>query len=170
MSTSRFATARGRLFFSVCNVLVAALTVMAVFRGLPLRHWLVDGSTILCAAGFGIGTVGLWMPSQPKIARIGLGIVSTLGLLSLIALVTGLGALEGIHGPLAAGSRLILVLVGAMIVPYLVVLPGIELSWLRDHAERNAPPPQKKSTPSEKAPEKSNESSVESELAKGGAS
>lgn len=134
MSSSRFATARGRLFFTVCNIVVAALTVMAVFRGLPLRHWLVDGSTILCAAGFLLGSVGLWLPgSGLKIARIGLGIVSTLGLLTLIALVTGLGALEGIHGPLAAGSRLILVLVGAMVVPYLVVLPGIEINWLREH-------------------------------------
>ena len=146
MSTSRFAAFRGRSFFTLTNLVVAALTVMAVFRGLPLRHWLIDGSTILAAVGFGLGTIGLWVPKRArKLASIGLGIVSTLGLLTLVGLVTGLGALEGIHGPLAAGSRLILVLVGAMVVPYLVVLPGVELSWIRaqddeaDGSTRTAP-------------------------------
>lgn len=141
MSSSRFAAFRGRSFFSVTNLVVGALTVMAVFRGLPLRHWLIDGSTILAAIGFGLATIGLWVPKRARrIARIGLGIVTVLGLLTLLGLATGLGALEGIHGPLAAGSRLILVLVGAMVVPYLVVLPGLEMSWInaRDELEGGA--------------------------------
>lgn len=141
MSTSRFAAFRGRSFFTLANIVVAALTVMAVFRGLPLRHWLVDGSTILAAAGFALATIGLWVPVRArKLASIGLTIVSVLGLLTLVGLVTGLGALEGIHGPLAAGSRLILVLVGAMVVPYLIVLPGVELSWIRVQDETDAAP------------------------------
>lgn len=142
MTTSRFAAFRGRALFSATNVIVAALTVLAVFRGLPLRHWLVDGSTILAAVGFGLGTIGLWMPRRGRrLASVGFGIVSTLGMLTIVGLATGLGTLEGIHGPLAAGSRLILVLVGAMVVPYLIVLPGVELSWLRAQADASALPP-----------------------------
>lgn len=140
MSTSRFAAFRGRSFFTLTNLVVGALTAMAVFRGLPLRHWLVDGSTILAVVGFVLGTIGLWVPKRArKLASIGFGIVTVLGLLTLLGLVTGLGALEGIHGPLAAGSRLILVLVGAMVVPYLIVLPGVELSWIRSQDEAHVP-------------------------------
>lgn len=150
MSTSRFAAFRGRSFFSLANIVVAALTVMAVFRGLPLRHWLIDGSTILAAVGFGLGTIGLWVPkSARRLASLGLTIVSVLGLLTLVGLVTGLGTLEGIHGPLAAGSRLILVLVGAMVVPYLIVLPGVELSWIKAQDESDKPEP----LPAPKKPE-----------------
>lgn len=140
MTTSRFAAFRGRMFFSATNVVVAALTVMAVFRGLPLRHWLVDGSTILAAVGFGLGTLGLWIPGRGrKLATLGFGIVTALGMLTIVGLATGLGTLEGIHGPLAVGSRLILVLVGAMVVPYLIILPGVEVSWLRSQDEQNPP-------------------------------
>jgi hypothetical protein len=39
--------------------------------------------------------------------------------------------LSGVYGPVGAGGAVVLVLVAALALPYLVVLPVVQLVWLR---------------------------------------
>jgi hypothetical protein len=54
-----------------------------------------------------------------------------LGLFLVTVLAVTASWLSGVYGPVGAGGALILTLVAVMALPYLVVLPVVELVWLR---------------------------------------
>lgn len=128
-------SAAGRLFCSIANLAVAALLCAAVYMGLPVRYWLVDGGTALTVLAYVVAAVALWVPrpAARRIARSALAVVLIMGMLTVVGLCTSLGALQGVHGPVSQGAQLIFVLVLALVLPYLVLLPGAELRWLSRH-------------------------------------
>jgi len=54
-----------------------------------------------------------------------------LGLFLVSVLAVTASWLSGVYGPVGAGGAIILTLVAVLALPYLVVLPVVELVWLR---------------------------------------
>lgn len=120
--------------FGVANVVAACVVVVGIFFGLPARWWPVDVSGALVATGFAVAGGGLlararWAPRLAKVVAIAVLIA---GLVLVICLATAVGWLSAIHGPVGRGGTIVVVLVVALVVPYLVVLPAAELVWLHE--------------------------------------
>ncbi len=54
-----------------------------------------------------------------------------LGLFAVTVVAVTASWLSGIYGPVGRGGAIILALVAALALPYLVVLPVVQLVWLR---------------------------------------
>ena len=128
-------TQRGKLAqvgFGVVNLVSAVLVGLGVFVGLPTRYWLIDVPAVvvivlLGAAGGGLLGRRAWGASVARVASI---VTLVLGLLLVGTLAVTVSYLRGIYGPVGRGGALILTLVAALALPYLVVLPAVQLVWL----------------------------------------
>jgi len=119
--------------FGALNLLSAALIGLGVFEGLPDRYAPIDGGAALLIAmlvGSGVGLVvrARW---SVAVATAAAGTSLLLGFVLVGALALSASYLAGIYGPVGRGGAIIFVLVMALVVPYLIVLPGAELAWLR---------------------------------------
>jgi hypothetical protein len=125
-------TRRAAIVFGVGNLLTAALLFVGVFVALPARWWPVDtGAAVL--TGLEIVS-GVALLANARLARrlavvaaaaalaLGLGVVTTLALTA--------SWLAGVYGPVGRGGALILVLVSALVLPYFVAWPAIQLVWM----------------------------------------
>jgi hypothetical protein len=123
---------RGRLAFGFLDLLAACLVAIGVFRGLPSRAWAVDGCAAAVIALLAASGVGLMLDRKwaPRVARATSMIVLALGLGLVAALGLTASYLAGIYGPVGKGGAVILVLVAALVLPYLVALPATQLLWL----------------------------------------
>jgi len=131
--------------FGTANLVSAALVGLGVFGGLPTRYWVIDVPAVvvivlLGAAGAGLLARSTWGAPVARIASI-VTLVLGLGLVGILALTASY--LRGIYGPVGQGGALILTLVAALALPYLVVLPAVQLAWLGPPARAavNAPAP-----------------------------
>jgi hypothetical protein len=120
--------------FGVANVITAALLLLGVFVALPARWWPVDtGAAVLVAlelaSGFGLLRGTSWGPLAAKIAA---AVALALGLLVVSLLAVTASWLSGVYGPVGRGGAIVLALVAALALPYAVVLPVVELVWLRE--------------------------------------
>jgi hypothetical protein len=119
--------------FGVADLLTAVLVMVGVFMGLPARWAPVDVPAIVLIAFKLVSGVSLIVRSRwaPRMATVGAALALALGL----ALVTGLALtaswLSGVYGSVGQGGALLLTLVAALALPYLVVLPVVQLVWLR---------------------------------------
>lgn len=126
-------SARGlALVFGALNLASAALVAFGVFSGLPDRYWPVDaiasGLTLLFAAsGVGLLSGASWSVTCTKVAA---GTSLAVGLALVCALALTASYLAGIYGPVGRGGSIIFVLVLALVIPYLVAIPVVELLWL----------------------------------------
>ncbi len=123
---------RARLAFGFLDLVAAALVAVGVFRGLPARTWPIDGVAsaviaLLLASGAGLLLGAKW---AAHVARGASFAVLAVGLLLVLALALTASYIAGIYGPVGKGGALILVLVGALVLPYLIVLPASQLLWL----------------------------------------
>jgi hypothetical protein len=124
---------RVSLVFGVADLVTAALVVLGVFVGLPARWAPVDVPAIVLTAFKLVSGVSLIVRARwaPRMATVGAALALALGL----ALVTGLAVtaswLSGVYGPVGQGGALLLTFVAALALPYLVVLPVVQLVWLR---------------------------------------
>ncbi len=129
-----------RVFFGVADLLGAAVTLFGIFVALPARWAPIDlggslASVLLLAAGLGLLADTRW---APRVTRIAAGIVLFFGLATIVALATTIGFLSGIYGPVGRGGVILFAIVVALVLPYLVVLPGAQLVWLGLRAPRDA--------------------------------
>jgi hypothetical protein len=124
---------RAALVFGTADLLTAAVVGLGVFAALPARWWPVDSAaavlTVLeVAAGVGLVTGTTW---AERAARAASAVALALGLFLVTVLAVTASWLSGVYGPVGAGGAIILTLVAVMALPYLVVLPVVELVWLR---------------------------------------
>ena len=125
-------TLRTTRAIGAANLTSAALVVFGVFGALPARWWPIDVaasvvSLLLAAAGVGLLAGAAWADRAARAASfvaLGLG----LALVATVALTASY--LSGIYGPVGRGGAIILVLVAALALPYLVVMPAVQLVWL----------------------------------------
>src|SRR5580658_1933619 len=127
---------RAALVFGVAGLLTAVLLTLGVFVGLPARWVVVDIAAALLlvlklASGVSLiaGTRG-----ARTTATIAAGLSLALGLALVTTLALTASWLSGVYGPVGRGAAVLMVLVAAMVLPYLVVLPVVQLVWLRPAA------------------------------------
>ncbi|HEY8039929.1 MAG TPA: hypothetical protein VIF15_09060 [Polyangiaceae bacterium] len=128
---------RAALVFGIANLLTAALVAFGVFVALPARWWPVDGAAVALVAlelGSGAGLL-LRAPWATRVARAACAVALALGLFTVSVLAVTASWLGGVYGPVGMGGAVILVLVAALVLPYVIVLPLVQLIWLRPRAE-----------------------------------
>jgi hypothetical protein len=124
---------RAALVFGIADLVTAAVLVIGVFVGLPSRWVPVDATAIVLtgaqvAAGVGLLAGKSW---APRVARAASAFALALGLALITVLAVTASWLSGVYGPVGAGGAVVLVLVAALALPYLVVMPVVQLVWLR---------------------------------------
>jgi hypothetical protein len=124
---------RSAVAFALTNLFTSALLVVGVFGGLPARWLPVDiaaGTLIALQLASAVG-----MLVQAKWAVRAAQLAAASGLMVGLVLVTALAVtatwLFGIYGPVGRGGAIVMTLVAALALPYLVVIPVVELVWLR---------------------------------------
>jgi hypothetical protein len=128
---------RAALVFGIADLLTAAVVVFGVFVALPARWWPVDSAGALLAvlelaAGGGLVARAPW---GERAARAAAAVALALGLFTSTLLAVTACWLSGVYGPVGAGGAIILSLVAVMVLPYVVVLPVVQLVWLRPRPE-----------------------------------
>ncbi len=131
---------RARIGFGVANLAVAVFVVVGVFRFLPTRWWVVDTGAVI--VGLLLGSSGLTLLAKAKIAepltRIASALVLAIGLALFTAIVATAGWIGGVYGQVGASGAIIFGLVAALVLPYVVVLPAVELAWIGPRARVKA--------------------------------
>ena len=127
-----------RIACGASDLFSALLLACGVFMGLPARWWPIDAgaivlTTLLVAAGMGLLLRAPW---GERVAWIASSFAVGIGLVLVTVLALTASYLRGIYGPVGRGGALIFVLVAALLVPYLVVFPALQLAWLGAEKER----------------------------------
>jgi hypothetical protein len=104
-----------------------------VFVALPSRWWPVDLAAALLtglqlSAGTALVARAAW---AERLARVACAVALGLGLFAVGVLAVTASWLSGVYGPVGRGGAIVLALVAALAVPYVVVLPVVQLVWLR---------------------------------------
>jgi hypothetical protein len=123
---------RVRIGFGIANVAVALFVLGGVFRLLPTRWWLVDGGAIIIALLLGGSGVSLLRsaPVAERLTRIAAAIVLVLGLALFSAIALTASWISGVYSQVGTSGAVIFGLVAALVLPYLVVFPAVELAWI----------------------------------------
>jgi hypothetical protein len=129
---------RTALVLGIADALTAALVVFGVFVGLPTRWWPVDSAAAILAvielaSGVGLVTGARWAAGLALLAG---AIALTLGLFAVTTLAVTASWLGGVYGAVGHGGAIVLALVAALVFPYLVVLPMMQILCLRAQAVR----------------------------------
>jgi len=117
-----------------CTQLLLALLVLGgVWLGLPARWLWVDlpGSALGLASVVAAVALLRGVRWAPALARAVLWAELVIGSACVTLLAISAAQLAGSYGPVGAGGALLMVTIAALVVPYLVVLPALQLRWLR---------------------------------------
>ena len=127
--------------FAVTNGLIALLIVVGVFAGLPLRWPPVDVPAILIVLLLLASAYALLRPKpwSLRVVRWAAGVVLGLGLLCIAALTLAVGFLSGVLGAVGSGGVTLFVMVIALVLPYLVVYPALQLCWVDRRSRTETP-------------------------------
>jgi hypothetical protein len=125
-------TRRVAIVFGVADLLTAALVALGIFVGLPARWAVVDVAAgvlvaLKVASGLSLMARARWAPTT-TIAAAAVALAMGLALVTSLALTASW--LSGVYGPVGRGGALLLTLVAALVLPYLVVVPAVQLFWL----------------------------------------
>jgi hypothetical protein len=126
-------TRRAAIVFAIVDLSTGALLGSGVFFGLPDRWIVVDATAaalmlLQLSAGVGLLARAPWAARLASVASLA-SLVVGLGLVTVLALTASW--LSGVYGPVGRGGGIILALVALLALPYLVVLPAVQLFWLR---------------------------------------
>src|SRR5688572_6542608 len=123
---------RARIGFGIANVVIGLAVAICVWRLLPTRWWVVDGGAAIISLLL-VGSGGALLRNAPiaeRLTRLAAFVVFALGLTVFAALVLTASWIHGVYGPVGKGGAIIFALVALMVLPYVVVLPLVELLWL----------------------------------------
>lgn len=114
--------------------MVASLVLFGVWVGLPARHWVVDAPgtalALVCAvSAYGLLAGRAW---GRKLAQVTSWFTLLLGAAAVSTLAIVAAHLAGLYGPVGAGGAVLMGTVAALILPYLVGFPLLQLAWLRE--------------------------------------
>jgi hypothetical protein len=130
-------TRRAAVAIGTANLFTAALVAIGVFVGLPTRWWPVDAAGGLVTAVDVVAGVGLLAGARwaERVALLASVVMLGLGLTLVTILALTASWLSGVYGPVGLGGALVLGSVAALALPYLVVLPLVQLVWIRAKAQ-----------------------------------
>jgi hypothetical protein len=118
--------------FAVGNGLLAVLLCIGVFGALPVRYWAVDASTCLLAGVLSLSSLGLLRSSawRWRVLRASALCELAIGLSAIAALALGVSYLGGIHNEVGRNALVAWIAGSALLFPYLIVYPALQLLWL----------------------------------------
>ena len=123
---------KARKGFGIANVAVAIFVTVGTFRFLPTRWWVVDLGVVVVAALLGASGVTLLANAgiAERLTRVAARVVLALGLSLFAALAITASWISGVYAQVGTTGAIIFGLVAALVLPYVVVLPAVELVWL----------------------------------------
>jgi hypothetical protein len=130
-----------RVTFGLLNALSALILLCGVFGVVEPRFWALDIPAALIALVELVSAVGL-LARQPWALRaleVAAWLTFGLGLLIVSLIAITIVFLRGIHGEYGLGALLVSGLIVALLVPYTVVLPAVELLWLKRQRAESRP-------------------------------
>ena len=118
---------------SCAQAVLAVLLLGGIWLGLPARWWPVDvlGSALGGAALVAAALVAAGKPFGLRWAGYVIWAELALGTLVVTLLCASMAQLAGSYGPVGSGGALLMGTILALILPYLVVLPVLQLRWVR---------------------------------------
>jgi hypothetical protein len=118
-----------RIALAVFDLAGALVIASAVFLGLPTRWWLVDtGAVLVVVSLLVMATAQFTTHRAVRLAARVAGLLTlALGLSFIAALAASFSYLAAIYTPVGRGGALICALAAALAVPYLVMLPAVQL-------------------------------------------
>jgi hypothetical protein len=122
-----------RIAIACSQAVTGSLVLIGVWLALPARWWPVDVAGTLVGAGALLVSVLLALRHRagPGVARVVLWAQLLLGSLAVTLLAASIAQLAGSYGPVGSGGALLMGTIAALILPYLVGLPVLQLFWLR---------------------------------------
>ena len=124
---------RVRVAFGVLNATAAAVLLIGVFVVVQPRFWALDLPLAAIAVVELVSAVALlaklrWAQQALALAA---WVSFVLGLLVVSLIVLSMVYLRGIHGDYGTAALAVSGLIVALLIPYVVVLPALELLWLK---------------------------------------
>ncbi len=131
---------RARIAFGIANALVALIFFAGVWLIQP-RYWVVDVPVMLIALVELVSAVALFAKLRWALRALLVAAWLTfgLGLLLVGMIVLTMVFLRTIHGEDGMVATLVSGLVIALIVPYTLLLPTVELLWLKRRTTESLP-------------------------------
>ena len=126
--------ANRRRLVAASHASIGVLLLGGIWLGLPARYLPVDvGGSLLagCALSAAAG-LGLHRRWGLALARLVAWLELLAGTLVISLLALSAAQLAGSYGPVGGGGALLMGAVALLVLPYLVVLPALQLAWLRD--------------------------------------
>jgi hypothetical protein len=132
---------RVRVAFGVLNALSGVVLLCGVFVVVEPRFWALDVPAALIAAAQLSSAVGLLARQRWALRALSVAawVSFVLGLLVVFLIVLTMVFLRGIHGDYGVAALAVSGLVVALLVPYTVVLPALELLWLKRQQAESEP-------------------------------
>ncbi len=132
---------RVRIAFGVGNAIAALVLASGVFVVVQPRYWALDVPLGAIALVQAVSAVGLltnrgWAERALRVAA-WTGFV--LGLIVLGLIMLSMVFLRGIHGDYGVAALAVSGLIIALLVPYVLVLPTLELLWLARQRPESRP-------------------------------
>jgi hypothetical protein len=127
--------------FAVGNILLAGLVLWATFTGLTARDLWVDVPAVLLALMLVASSAGLLRnaPWALRLLRACASIELLVGFVAIAGLALSVSYLSGTHGDLGRSGALTMTLVLALMLPYLVIYPVLQLIWVYARQHASAP-------------------------------
>lgn len=127
---------RVRIAFGVLNGIAGIVLLVGVFVVVQPRFWVLDVPAALIGVAQLASAVGLLarVPWALRALAVAAWLSFVLGLCIVFLIVLTMLFLRGIHGDYGVAAMAVSGLVVALLVPYIVVLPALELLWL--HRQR----------------------------------
>jgi hypothetical protein len=118
---------------AVAQLVVAGLLAIGIWVALPARYIWVDllGSALAAlylASAIALTARRAW---ARRLASVASWVGLVLGLVTVTLLSLSVAHLSGQYGPVGRGGALLMGTIAALVLPYLVGLPLLQLRWLR---------------------------------------
>ena len=124
---------RVRLIFAVLNALVAVMLLIGVFGLIQPRFWVLDVPAGLLSAVELVSAVALFarLPWALRALSVAAWVTFSIGLLLVGLIVLTMVFLRSVHGEDGFVATAVSGLVVALLVPYTLLLPTVQLLWLK---------------------------------------
>jgi hypothetical protein len=123
---------RIRIAFGVLNALAGLVVLVGVFLVAQPRYWVLDLPALLIGGAQLVSTIGLLAKRRWALRALAVAawLSLVLGLMVVFAIVLSMVFLRSIHGDYGLAGLAVSGLIVALLVPYVVVVPVLELLWL----------------------------------------
>ncbi|HYQ28993.1 MAG TPA: hypothetical protein VER04_17305 [Polyangiaceae bacterium] len=130
-----------RIVFGVLNVLSALVLLVGVFGVVQPRFWALDLPAAIIALVDLVSALGLLarLPWALRALEVSAWVSFVLGMTIVTLIAITIVFLRGIHGDYGLAALAVSSLIVALLVPYTVLLPALQLLWLKRQRVESRP-------------------------------